>query len=40
MKKRMKLKKRFSRKLFRNTASKVKGKNFKNTTVMRGGYRL
>lgn len=37
---RKKLKKKFSKKLFTRTARKAKGKNFKNTAIMRGGYRL
>lgn len=39
-KKRKKLKTKFSKKLFSKTAKKVKGKNFKNTAIMRGGIRL
>lgn len=40
MKKRFKMNRKKSRKLFRKTASRTHKKNFSGGTMMRGGYRL
>mgnify|MGYP000614766084 CR=1 FL=1 len=37
---RKKLGKKYSKKMFSKTAKKVRRKNYQNTTMMRGGYRL